>query len=115
MIHLGEESSEHSSIDLEEYLKNRDNIPSDPSDCNKDYEDEEEDEDYEDESSSSVPQKKTRKDTARDKKRVKNEAKGKQGKGGNAPRKARKWVLIMSHPPTIFSNNDMREWTGNSR
>lgn len=36
MIYSGEVSSEHSSIDLQEYLKNRDNIPSEPSDAQDD-------------------------------------------------------------------------------
>jgi hypothetical protein len=35
-IILGEYTSEHSSIDLQEYLRNRDNIPSEPSDA-EDY------------------------------------------------------------------------------
>jgi hypothetical protein len=43
-MNLGEQSSEHSSINLEEYLKNRDNIPSDPSDLEDDEEEEEEEE-----------------------------------------------------------------------
>ena len=43
-MNLGEQSSEHSSINLEEYLKNRDNIPSDPSDLEDEEEEEEEEE-----------------------------------------------------------------------
>ena len=48
LITLGQYTSEHSSIDLQQYLRNRDNIPSDPSDAVDDDEDEELDQKEED-------------------------------------------------------------------